>query len=142
MTVRGFGDLDIGHEFEPYRDRVDTNRVRHFLSVRGAYRGDGRFTSVEAARALGLPRLLVPGPLLAGILDRTIRGWVPSGRLTKLDLIFRRNVWQDAPFEVHAVVVDAEVREGFPTVDLDLTVIDEHGERCVTGAATVVFPAG
>lgn len=142
MTVRVFSDLDIGDELGPYRDRVDNGRVRHFLSVRGAYRVDGRFTNLDAARALGLPRLLVPGPLLAGILDRAVRSWLPTGRLVKLDLVFRRNVWQDAPFEVQAVVVDAEEREGGPSIDIDLTLIDEHGERCVTGAATVILPPG
>jgi hypothetical protein len=39
------------------------------------------------------------------------------------------------------VVVDVEERVDGPSVDLDLTLIDENGDRCVTGMATVVFPS-
>jgi hypothetical protein len=141
MTARSFHDLDLGDELGPARDCVGPERVRRFLTVRGSYRLDGRFTNLEAAQALGLPRLLVPGPLLAGIVDRTLRGWLPTGRLIKLDLVFRRNLWQDVPFDIHAVVVDVEERADGPSVDLDLTLIDENGDRCVTGMATVVFPS-
>ncbi|MCS6802091.1 MAG: hypothetical protein RMM58_05705 [Chloroflexota bacterium] len=140
MTPRSFRDLAIGDELGPARDQVDQARVRRFLSVRGSGRHDGRFTSLEEAKALGLPRLLVPGPLLAGLLDRTLRQWLPTARLTKLDLVFRRNVWQDSPFEMQAIVVDILEDEGEPAVTLDLTVVDESGDHCVTGTATLVFP--
>lgn len=140
MTTRSFPDLDIGEELGSYRDCVSLERVRRFLNVRGSSRLDGRFTNLEAAQALGLPRLLVPGPLLAGIVDRAVRGWLPRGRLVKLDLVFRRNLWQGVPFDLQAVVVDVENRAEGPSVDLDLTLTDDHGDRCVTGMATVVFP--
>lgn len=137
MSDRFFEDVDIGDELPPCHDQVSNERVRHFLGVRGSSEVDGRFTSLDAAKALGLPRLLVPGPLLAGIMARAVREWLPRGRLAKLDIVFRRNVWQDAPFVVEGVVVDAEEREEGPAVDIDLTVLDEHGDRCVTGSSTV-----
>jgi hypothetical protein len=133
--------IEIGDELATIHDLVGNERVRRFLSLRGNYLNDGRFTDVNAAAALGLQHVLVPGPLLAGIMARALRGWLPGGELAKLDIVFRRNVWQDAPFEVQGVVVDVENREAGPSIDIDLTVVNDDGDRCVTGAATVVLHA-
>ncbi|MCL6648974.1 MAG: hypothetical protein K6U89_11635 [Chloroflexi bacterium] len=140
MSVCFFEDVAIGDELPVQEDCIGQERARRFLAVRGPQRNEGRFTNLEEARRLGLPRLLVPGPLLAAVLARTLRQWLPRGRLLKLDLVFRRNVWQEVPFTLHGVVVDTEERPEGPAVDLDLLVVDAEGERCVTGMATVILP--
>jgi hypothetical protein len=133
--------VEIGDELPVVRDVVGVERVRRFLGLRGRFLNDGRFTDAEAAAKLGLRHVLVPGPLLAGIMARALHGWLLGSELAKLDIVFRRNVFQDEPFDVHGVVVDVEVREAGPSIDIDVTIVDEHGDRCTTGAATVVLPA-
>lgn len=140
MTNRYFETVDIGDEIGPLTEIYTGEQVRRFLSIRGRMPQDGRFTNTEEAKKIGLPRVIVPGPMLSGILARVLREWAPNGRLTKLDLVFRRNVWQDWPITTEGVVTDIEERGEGPSVDCDLLMLDQSGERLVTGNATLLLP--
>jgi hypothetical protein len=138
--ARYFDDVDLGDEIGPLKENIANPRVMEFMKMRPRLAGDGRFTDPVKAREMGLKGMIVPGPLSAGLLAKFVQEWAPNGALDKLDIVFRRNVVQDTPIELHGVITDTEIREGKPSVDIDLLITDATGDRLVTAAATVVLP--
>lgn len=101
--------------------------------------GDGRFTDTQAAKEMGLKGMIVPGPLQGAILARVVRQWAPNATMTKLDIVFRRNILQGQEVIFEGMVVDTNEDER--TAEVDLLILDAHHEKLVTGNATLQFPA-
>lgn len=140
VAEKFFEDIELGDEVGPVRENVANPRVMEFMKMRPRLTGDGRFTDPVKAKEMGLRGMIVPGPLSAGILAKFVYDWAPNGALAKLDIVFRRNVVQDTPVQLHGVVTDSEIRDEGPCVDIDLLITDETGDRLVTAAATVILP--
>ena len=94
-TQRYFEDISVGDEFEE-NQQPTLEHVKAFIKTAGMLSGDGRFTDPERARAIGLDKPIVPGPMSASMLTRLVTDWMgPLGRVISLDVSFRRPVQHD-----------------------------------------------
>lgn len=144
-TQRYFEDITVGDQFEetqqPTRDHVVA-----FITAAGLPDGGGRFTDPVRAKAAGLEKPIVPGPMSASMLTRLVTDWMgPLGRVISLDVSFRRPVQHDDLLHCVALVTDVNGEGDFEgtgtgAVHLDVTLENERGEKPVQGTAVVELP--
>ena len=135
MSVSGISDVEFGEELPAFDFDTSLDNVRNFCAAAG---WDGpRFTSHEAARALGFAGAIVPGVMSQGALGAMIHSWAPGGSISRIDTVFRAPVLVDHPASITAVVTDVDEDESI--VELDLTIANEAGETRVFGTAKVKF---
>jgi acyl dehydratase len=99
---RYFEDVDLGDEFAEEQQPTAEHVQQFFNIARLDGRpgrdelGDGRFTSTEGARQLGLERPIVPGTMSMAMITRLVTDWMgPRGKLQFIDVSFRRPVQHD-----------------------------------------------
>lgn len=136
---RYFDDIDLGDEVEETERTIQTEQVKSFVSV-WRTETDGRFTDPERAVKLGLPEPIVPGPLTMGLLGQMILDWAPNATLHKLDVVFRGNLQHNKPVKIAGIVVEKEERDGQNIVECDVYILNDKGDRPVTGKATLSLP--
>ena len=144
---RYFEDIDVGDEFteeqQPTREHVEQffNISRLDGRPSRAETGDGRFTSTESARELGLERPIVPGTMSMAMITRLVTDWMgPRGTLQFIDVSFRRPVQHDDRLQSQALVTDTTEEDGRGVVKLDIYLENERGERPLQGTAAVELP--
>ena len=136
-----FEDVEMGDEVGPIEWSVTTDQVREFVQVWGAQSGPSRFTDPDAAKAEGLPGVILPGTMSMALMSRIITGWSPSMVLTKLDVVFRQTVPHNAALKLHGIVTDKGVVNGQPQLECDVFMEDAERTRLVIGKATVALPS-
>ena len=98
------------------------------------------FYDPEAARAVGMPGTIVPGPLKLGLLYRAIDEWLgDAGFVRHVLAAHRRPDLTNRPLVVAGRVVRVYDEDGAPCADLELAVVNEQGEPSVRGFAVVEF---
>ena len=145
LIQRYFEDVAVGDEFEETQQPT-AEHVIAFIAATGMPNGGGRFTDSERARALGLERAIVPGPMSASMLTRLVTDWMgPLGRVLSLDVSYRRPVQHEDRLRCVALVTDVDGEGDFEgtgagVVHLDVMLENERGEKPVQGTAIVELP--
>lgn len=145
LTQRYFEEVAVGDEFEEWQQPTSPH-VAAFTAISGALAGDGRFHDHAAARAAGLEKAIVPGPMSASMLTRLVTDWMgPLGRVLSLDVSYRRPAYHDDRLRCVALVTDVNgdgdyEGTGEGAVHLDVTMESERGDKPVQGTAIVVMP--
>lgn len=133
-----FDDLDVGDEIGPLRLTLDGEQVRRYALI--ANMPGGRFLSDEAAQREGLPGQIVPGNLSLALLSRLLAEALPGTRLRKLSGTFRAMIRAGSALVIRGVVTERHATENGDSIECDLILESEEGDRLVTGAATVALP--
>ena len=142
---RYFDEVSVGDVFEQVQQPSHAQVVA-FVNISGALASDGRFTNLEAARAAGLEKAIVPGPMSAVMLTRLVTDWMgPMGRVLSLDVSYRRSVLHDDVLRCVALVTDVNgdgdyEGTGEGEVRLDVALENDRGEKPVQGTAIAVMP--
>ncbi len=139
---RYFEDVDLGDE---YMEEMTPSPelVKDFLGLNPARGGpgDGRFTSDEGARSIGMRAAIVPGSMSMSIISRLVEDWMGAeGTLHSLDVSYRRPVLQGDELKLQALVTDADETPEGPRVKLDVYMENARGERPLQGTAVVELP--
>ncbi|MSP21845.1 MAG: hypothetical protein EXR66_02315 [Dehalococcoidia bacterium] len=139
---RYFGEVDLGDEY--MEEMTPTPElVKDFMALNPARGGptDGRFTSDEGARSIGMRAAIVPGVMSLSIISRLVEDWMgPQGTLHSLDVSYRRPVLQGDALKLQALVTDADETPEGPRVKLDVYMENARGERPLQGTAVVELP--
>ncbi len=139
MSQIHFDDVELGDEIGPLVKEPTREQIGEYVNL-GVERL-GRFTSDEFAQGEGLRGVIVPGNLSMAFLAQLLTDWAgPSGRLTKLEVNFRRIVEPGDQLECKAMVTDMQVMDGKALVTLDAYIENQKGERPVQGIAEVLLP--
>lgn len=94
------------------------------------------------ARSAGLPDVIVQGSLKHAFLAQLVTMWMGEyGTLKKLDVQYRGMDVPGRPVYCKGVVTGKHVFDGEHTVQCDLWLENDHGEKTTTGSATVVLPS-
>jgi MaoC dehydratase-like protein len=141
-SQRYFEDVDLGDE---YTEEITPTPelVKDFLALNPARGGpgDGRFTSDEGARSIGMRAAIVPGVMSMSIISRLVEDWMGAeGTLHSLDVSYRRPVLQGDDLKLQALVTDADETPEGPRVKLDVYMENARGERPLQGTAVVELP--
>ena len=135
-----FEDVELGDDIGPVERTITDEQVQAFVQIWGAESGPSRFTSEEVAIGEGLPGMIVPGAMNAGVISQLLTGWSSSVVLKTLDLMFRQMVRHNVPILLKGIVTDKNVVDGDPQVECDIWMEGPDGTRLVIGKAIVVLP--
>ena len=111
------------------------DQVRAYARAAGQW--SARFTDDEGARGEGLPGMITPGNMSMGLLTALIEGWAGAGALRRLGTTFRGLVLPDRTFNMCGTVTQKDERSR--TVEVDVWLENDEGERPVLGTATVLL---
>jgi acyl dehydratase len=135
MTARRFDDVVEGDELGPEEVFLSKDRVRAY--ARAADHDFPRFTDDEGARREGLPGMITPGNMSMGLLATLILAWAGPGTLRRLGATFRGLVLPDRTIRLCGAVTQKD--DVTHTVELDVWIESDEGERLVIGTATVAL---
>jgi acyl dehydratase len=133
-----FETVEIGEALGPHEFVIGKARAREFAAVCGM--GSGRFHDDEAARAEGLPGIIIPGNFSLGLLSKLVTDWLGagSGRLKRIGTTYRAMVFPERRLALHGFVTHLEPESR--SVEIDVWIENEDNERLVIGTATAEFP--
>ncbi len=137
MPAVQYDNLDVGDELGPLRLTLDGAQVRRYAQI--ANMPGGRFLSDEAAQREGLPGQIVPGNLSLALLSRLIAESLPGARLYKLSATFRVLIRAGSALLIRGVVTERRRTDHGDSIECDLILESEEGDRLVTGAATIAL---
>jgi acyl dehydratase len=126
-------DVEEGDELPSPERLLSKDEVRAYARASGI--AFPRFTDDEAARREGLPGMIAPGNMSLGLLASHLERWAGAGTLRRLGATFRGLVIPDRVVRLCAVVTDKDHAAG--TVEADVWLESDDGERLVVGTATI-----
>ena len=135
-----FEAVEVGESLGPHEFVIDKARAREYAAACGM--DSGRFHDDESARAEGLPGMIIPGNFSLGLLSKLVTDWLGAGpgRLSRIGTTYRAIVFPERRLALHGFVTHLE--SAARTVEIDVWIENEDGERPVIGTATVSFPPG
>jgi acyl dehydratase len=133
--VLGFDAVEEGDELPARELFLAKDQVRAYARAAGQW--SPRFTDDEGARQEGLPGMITPGNMSMGLLTSLIEAWAGPGTLRRLGTTFRGLVLPDRTFRLCGTVTQKDDRGR--TVELDVWIESDDGERPVIGTATVAL---
>lgn len=131
---RAFTDVEEGDELPVSEIELTVDRIRAYARAAGMWAP--RFTDDEAARREGLPGMIAPGNLSMGLLGVLVESWAGTGGLRRLGTTFR-GIVRPGRLRLRGAVTERNETER--TVELDVWLENEDGERSVIGTATVAL---
>ena len=134
-TRRRFEDVGEGDELPILEVFLSKDQVRAY--ARAANQWAARFTDDEGARQEGLPGMITPGNMSMGLLTVLIEGWAGPGVLRRLGTTFRGLVLPGRTIRLCGAVTQKDEREH--TLELDVWIESDEGERLVIGTATIAL---
>src|SRR5262245_3162448 len=132
-AVRRFDEVEEGDELGPLSHFLSKDQVRSYARAVDHY--FPRFTDDEGARQEGLPGMITPGNMSMGLLATLIESWAGAGALTRLGTTFRGLVLPDRTIRLCGAVTQKD--DDARTVELDVWLESDEGERLVIGTASV-----
>lgn len=130
-----FEEVDEGDELPVRELFLAKEQVRAYARCSG--QAAPRFTDDEGARREGLPGMITPGNMSLGLLTGLIEAWAGAGRLRRLGATFRGLVLPGRTVKLCGALTQKDARAR--TVELDVWLEGDEGERWVIGTATVVL---
>jgi acyl dehydratase len=132
---RTFDTIEEGDEV-PARDfLLDKDQVRAYARAAGQW--SARFTDDEGARKEGLPGMITPGNMSCGLLAGLLEAWAGAGTVRRLGVTFRGLVLPGRRIRLCGTVT--EKNPALRTVEVDVWLETDEGERAVIGTATVAL---
>ena len=133
MSIMKFDGVKIGDTLGPQEIHLSKDQVRTYARTCGM--DVPRFTDDEGARQEGLPGMITPGNMSMGLLATLIESWAGAGALTRLGTTFRGLVLPDRTIRLWGAVTQKD--DDARTVELDVWLESDEGERLVIGTASV-----
>jgi len=134
-----FEDVDIGDEITPLPMKPTRETIAAYVKACGIT--EKRFTDEAYARSLGMDGVIAPGNMGLAYLSRMLNDWAQGAVLRKLEVRFRGFVKPGDQLTCKGLVVEKHVGGSANSIECDVFIENEHGDRPVAGSATVVLPA-
>ena len=131
-----FGEITVGDE---QRTEFPALSRTMFVKYAGA---SGDFNPMHhddtIATQVGNPSVFGHGMLTMGLAARVVKDWFGPEAIRKFQVRFSKQVWPGDVLTCTAVVTGKRDDGGDKLVDLDVTVVNQNGDKAITGAATAV----
>jgi acyl dehydratase len=135
MTSRRFDDVFEGDEIDEDSFVHSKDRVRAYAKASDIF--FPRFTDDEGARREGLPGMITPGNMSMGLVASYLERWAGPRSLRRLGTTFRGLLLPDRKIRICGVVTQRD--EATRSVEVDVWIENDDGERSVIGTATVAL---
>jgi acyl dehydratase len=136
MKTLYFEDIEEGDELPGIDLFLSKDQVRQYARTANMY--VPRFTDDEGARAEGLPGMIAPGVMSMGLLARMVGDWNRAALIQRIGTTFRSPVLPDRNIHLRGAIT--QKNEANHTVECDIWIENDDGERWVIGTATVTVP--
>jgi len=93
------------------------------------------------ATQVGNPSVFGHGMLSMGLAARVVKDWFGPESIRRLQVRFSKQVWPGDVLQATATVTGTRDEAGEHLVDLDITVVNQNGDKAITGSATAVAAA-
>ncbi len=133
-----FEDVDIGDELTPLLFTPTRDQVAAY--VKACNITEKRFTDDAYARSLGMDGVIAPGNMGLAYLSRMISDWAEGAVLRKLEVRFRGFVKPGDRLTCKGLIVEKHARGSENSIECDVFIENDNGDRPVAGSATVVLP--
>jgi hypothetical protein len=133
--VRGFDGVSEGDELEVATVFHAKDAVRAYARACAIF--FPRFTDDEGAQREGLPGMITPGNMSMGLVSTYLERWAVPGALRRLGTTFRGLLLPDRTIRVCGVVTQCD--DAARTVEVDVWIENDDGERSVIGTATLAL---
>jgi acyl dehydratase len=135
MTAPRFDDVGEGDEIDPQEFVHEKASVRAYARATDIF--FPRFTDDEGARREGLPGMITPGNMSMGLVASYLERWAGPATLRRLGTTFRGLLLPGRTIRICGVVTQRD--EATRTVEVDVWIENDDGERAVIGTATVAL---
>jgi acyl dehydratase len=132
-VTRAFATVEEGDEVPAREFLLTKDQVRAYARAAGQW--SARFTDDDGARREGLPGMITPGNMSCGLLAGLLEAWAGVGTLRRLGVTFRGLVLPGRRIRLCGTVTQKDERDR--TVEVDVWLETDEGERAVIGTATV-----
>ncbi|MDQ1520320.1 MAG: hypothetical protein QOI55_1393 [Actinomycetota bacterium] len=88
------------------------------------------------AAQVGNPSVFGHGMLTMGLAARVVKDWFGPESIRRLQVRFSKQVWPGDVLTATATVTGVREADGVSLVDLDLVVVNQNGDKAITGSAT------
>jgi acyl dehydratase len=133
--ARRFDDVCEGDDIPPYVFEHTKDAVRAYARACEIF--FPRFTDDEGARREGLPGMITPGNMSMGLVSAFLERWGGAGTLRRLGTTFRGLLLPGRTVRICGVVTERD--EAARSVEVDVWIENEDGERAVIGTATLAL---
>jgi acyl dehydratase len=133
-----FEDVDIGDEITPLPMNPTRETIAAYVKACGI--SEKRFTDEAYARSLGMDGVIAPGNMGLAYLSRMLNDWAQGAVLRKLEVRFRGFVKPGDQLTCKGLVVEKHARGSANSIECDVFIENENGDRPVAGSATVELP--
>ena len=134
-----FEEVDIGDEITPLAFTPTRELIAAY--VKACNITEKRFTDDAYARSLGMDGIIAPGNMGLAFLSRMITDWAPGSALRKLEVRFRGFIKPGDQLLCKGLIVEKHARGSENTIECDVFIENEKGDRPVAGSATVILPS-
>lgn len=145
--IISYSEIDVGDELPLMKWTPNANMVKVLMNLSGwmdesettlsPMSGPNRFTDLASAQKEGFAKLIVPGNYGMMAMASAVEKWIPKSFMSKLDCVFRQPLIQDVEVQIGGVVTDRQVEDGEITLELDLYIVRDDGQRPQGGTAIV-----
>ena len=90
------------------------------------------------ATQVGNPSVFGHGMLTMGLAARVVKDWFGPEAIRKFQVRFAKQVWPGDVLTCTTTVTGKREEGGEKLVDLELTVVNQNGDKAITGTATAV----
>lgn len=138
MSAPVFAELREGDELPPLELRPDLGQVIRYCALNWVF--PPFFYDPEAAKAMGMPGTIVPGPLKVGLIYRAVEAWLGgAGFIRQVRAAHRRPDLTNRPITIAGRVARVYEEDGKRRADLEMAIINQNGQPSVRGFAVVQF---
>ena len=116
-------------------DNLTRTQIVQYAGASGDY-NPLHTDEVFATQVAGYPSVFAHGMLTMGMTGRMLTDYVGDGRLLRFGGRFTAQVWPGDTLTAAATVTAVEVRDGVPTVDLDVVTTNQDGVDVFVGSAS------
>jgi len=133
--ARRFDDVEEGDEIAPQEFLHAKDRVREYARASDIF--FPRFTDDEGARREGLPGMITPGNMSMGLIATFLERWAGPASVRRLGTTFRGLLLPGRTIRICGVVTQRD--DATRSVEVDVWIENDDGERSVIGTATVML---
>ena len=134
-----FEDVDVGTELPALEKHPTTIQLFRYSAV--TWNAHRIHFEKEYARAEGHPDVLVQAHLHGAFLLQMIGDWMgPLGRVVKFGWSNRGRAIPGDTLTCTGRIVDKRTEGDLGLIDLELMEVNQRGETCAPGTATVALP--
>jgi acyl dehydratase len=134
MAAVSYESVSIGDE---KREELPPLTRTMFVRYAGA---SGDFNPMHhddtIATQVGNPSVFGHGMLTMGLAARVVKDWFGPEALRRFQVRFSKQVWPGDVLTCTAKVAGKREEGGDRLVDLDIEVVNQNGDKAITGAAT------